>query len=263
MRAHGATAAAAALLLIGLAGWLIPYDPVLDVDPARATASASWAHPLAFDRLGRDVLRRLLAATPAALGPGAVAIAVAGALGAIPGVVAGSLGGSLGRALLLPLEAVGSIPRFVLIVLIAAASAHSPLVLGAATGAAYAPTLADALRAQVERLRAVGWVEATRAHGVSWPALWLHDLLAGACRPVLAVHALRLLAFGVVVETSLAYLGHFGVQEPAASWGNQLALSMGHAGNAWAWAAPGLAILAAVGTLQAAAWRVAEAYDVA
>ena len=168
----------------------------------------------------------------------------------------------LSYSLLLPLEAVGSIPRFVLIVLVAAASIHSPLVLGAATGAAYAPTLADALRAQVEGLRAIGWVEAARAHGVSWPALWGVDLLGGACRPVLAVHALRLVAFGVVVETSLAYLGQFGVQEPAASWGNQLALSLGQPGNMWAWAAPAIALIGAVSALQGAAWRVAEAHDV-
>ncbi len=60
-------------------------------------------------------------------------------------------------------------------------------------------------------------------HGLSIPRVIGHHLVWTGCRYVLARLALEAVAFFVVVETSLAYLGDMGVQEPTPSWGNMVA----------------------------------------
>jgi peptide/nickel transport system permease protein len=244
---------APALLVCAVAAWLgalgLGYDPVSDVNPMSASESPSFRHLLGTDRLGRDVWMRLLASTKAFVGPGLAACAVAATLGAIPGVVAGVWGGWSGRVVLLPHAVLGALPRFVLILLVAAIIGHDAWVLAAATGVAYAPALADGLRARVEGMRAVGWVDAAVAHGFGWSRLVVGELLVGACRRLLLVHALRLFSFFVVLETTLAFLGHLGVQEPTPSWGNMIAFSLGHGGNPLGWVAPAVALWGTVAAL--------------
>jgi len=240
-----------ALLLGGvLLAWLfalvVPYDVVADVNPARASLGPSAAHWLGTDHLGRDVAWRLVVGSRAFVLPGLGAALLAGLLGVAGGAVAGWLGGPVATAVRYAGNVVASIPRLVFVLLAGAVFGPDVHVLAVATGLACAPAVAEALHARIEELRRAEFVLALQAHGVpdarilAWHLVWVNG------RGLVARNVLATFAFFLVVETTLSYLGGFGVQEPTPSWGNMLAFEFGIPdGNPWAWAAPGLAVWAA------------------
>lgn len=237
----------AGILLLVAVAWLTSlvanYDVVADVDPTRAGLGPGAAHWLGTDHLGRDVFWRMLTASEAFVGPGLSAGLVAVLIGVPAGATAGYLGGPVSHALRYGFSVVGSLPRFVLVLLFASIYGDAPTVLALATGLSYVPALGEALHGRIEQLREAEFVAAARAHGVAplsiigWHLLWVN------CRRMVGRHVLHLFGYYLLVETTLSYIGGFGVEEPNPSWGNMLAFEFGvHGGNLWAWLAPALAI---------------------
>lgn len=226
-------------------GWSLgaPYDVVTDVHPERAGLPPGPGHPLGADHIGRDVFWRLVRATESFVPPGLFAAAVAGALGGAAGAVSGWSGGAVEAAVRYVLGVVASVPRFVLVLLACAIVGADVWVLAAAAGVAYAPALGEAVHARLEDLRRAEFVLAARAQGFGDARILLHHLLWVNCRGLVARHLLQAFGFFLVLESTLSYLGGFGVQEPTPSWGNMLAFEFGVAdGNPWAWAAPAAAL---------------------
>lgn len=255
-RAAGALSRAAALwlglvaLAAALGGTLA--DHALALDAAAAAAPPGPAHPLGTDHLGRDVLARLVVGARAFVLPGLGALVTAYGLGVPAGLAAGWRGGATALALEQLTASVASLPRFVLVLLAMSVFGDTLAVLAVTSGVCYAPTLADELRARIEGLRADETLLASVAHGVPPLRLLGGHVLLGACADLLVAHAARLLAFVVVLETSLSYLGGFGVRQPAPSWGNMLAFDWGWAVHPVAGLAPVVALwatLAALATL--------------
>ncbi len=252
-RAPRRPAAVVGGVLLGavLVAWLValvaPYDVVADVDPARASLGAGAAHLLGTDHMGRDVAWRLLLGSRAFVGPGLAAALIAGVLGGVGGALAGWFGGPVAAAVRYGTTVVASVPRFVLVLLAGSIFGADAAVLAVATGVACAPALADALHARIEDLRRAEFVLALRAHGVpEGRILWWHLVWVNG-RGVCARNLLSAFGFFLVVETTLSYLGGFGVQEPTPSWGNMLAFEFGIPdGNPLAWIAPAAAIWAGI-----------------
>lgn len=243
-----------ALLLGVLATWGLsltwPYDVVADVHPEIGEAPASVAHWLGTDHMGRDVFRRLVRASEAFVPAGLLAALVAGVAGGAVGTVSGWFGGAAEVLVRYVTGVVASLPRLVLVLLAGAIFGPRPTVLAVATGLAYAPALAEAVHARLESLRRAEFVLAARAHGLAEGRILAHHLLWVNCRGLVARHLLQAFGFFLLVETTLSYLGGFGVPEPTPSWGNMLAFEFGVPdGNVLAWAAPAAAIwLAVLGT---------------
>ena len=214
------------LVVVALCAPLAGYPIGADVDLSQASQGMSSRHLLGTDHLGRDTFARLALACRAFTGPGLLAGLVA--LTAVPtGALAGMHGGWVAHLTRYVAGVVASVPRFVLVLLLLTIYGNTPTVLGLAIGLAYVPELAEAVRARVEGLRVADFVLASRAHGVpEGRLLWLH-LVLGATHQLVARHLIRVFAFTVVVESTLADLGGFGVQEPQPSWGNLLVFEWG------------------------------------
>jgi peptide/nickel transport system permease protein len=249
------------LLALGTA-WLISlfsgYDVIADVDVTRMRQGASGAHWLGTDDLGRDVGWRMLTATEAFVGPGLLACFLA-FLAAVPaGAWAGWKGGWTAEGIRFLFTVLASLPRFVFVLLVCSIYGTGPWTLGVAAGIAYSPSLSEAVYAKVSAFRQAGFVLAGKAHGLSTPRILGRHILWVNCRGLIARHLLQLFAFFLLVETTLSCLGDFGIQEPAASWGNMIEIgSFGESGsNPWATWAPVIAIwLSMLGCVLAAdAW---------
>ncbi len=237
----------AAVLAMVLAGWALAsissYDVIADVDPSRASLGPSLDHWLGTDHLGRDVAWRLLKASQAFMGPGLLACTVSSLPGVAAGALAGFFGGPIAYALRYLATVIATLPRFVLVLLAITIYGDNMWILGAAAGLAYAPTLAEAVYNRIDSLKRDEFVLAARAHGLgSWRILWYH-LLWINCRYLVGRHALYLFSYTLLLETTLSYIGGFGVKEPTPSWGNMLAFEFGQRdGNPWGAWAPALAI---------------------
>jgi len=225
-----ALGAGVACLLPATAGAVLALVGLLPVDPTAflgaANAPPSLAHWLGTDALGRDLLSRLAAAAAQFALPGMAAVGTALALGGGLGVAGGLAGRAAGAAATWATQVLHSVPKLVAVLLVAAISGSRLGWIMAAVGVTFAPQVAEAVRTSVERLRATAFIEAEQSLGVSMTRVVFVHILWGHARRLLLAQLTSLLAYAVLVESSLSYLGgELGVQEPQPSWGNMLALA--------------------------------------
>jgi ABC-type dipeptide/oligopeptide/nickel transport system permease subunit len=259
----GTVFAAFALMLLGLLAVAAPfggYAVGMDVSPTEAELGPSVRHWLGTDHLGRDVAWRLVLGTGAFAGPGLLAVGTACGVGVPLGALAGFREGVLSQLVRWVFSTLSAIPTIVGVVLAAAIYGATPWVLGIAVGVAAAPSLGELVAARVEELRRAEVVLADRAHGLTELRIAVFHLVFGASGRAIARAALHVFAGFLAVETTLSYLGRFGVQEPRPSWGNMIAGAWGHAG----WlplAAPAAATWLSLVLIHAAAELFAEPAD--
>jgi peptide/nickel transport system permease protein len=251
----GQTRGALAVLALYVALAALGGSEPQAVDVTALDLPPALAHPMGTDHLGRDVLRRLLAA-PASGAPAVAVGAMTGLAAAAPLAIGLALGGNAAALARLVASALTGTPALVLAVLAGSALRADLTVVAAVWAAASAPATADSLAAPLVTARHVGLTEGLRRHGLSAARVWIgHGLIALGHRAALRA-TLQLTAGLLVAEATLSYLGGFGVQEPAASWGNMMAAAWGRPdGNPLAWLAP----LACLTATLAALHRVAEA----
>jgi hypothetical protein len=75
----------------------------------------------------------------------------------------------------------------------------------------------------VAHFRRERFIAAARAHGLTDAAILGRHILWANCRELLLRQACAVFGAFLLVETSLSYLGDYGVPQPRPSWGNILA----------------------------------------
>lgn len=202
----------------------MPHNPVEFVGEPNAQICGRFI--LGCDSLGRDLASRLGAAGAYFIMPGALAVGISLILGLVLGV-AESLGGRFyGAVSSWFLQVLDSMPKFVLVLLVASIARSNLWTIMAAVGVTFAPQIAGAIRSSVARLKAAAFIEAEKSLGVPMARIVFVHILWGHARYVILSQIMSLLAYALLVETSLSYLGgELGVQEPVPSWGNMIALA--------------------------------------
>ena len=177
-------------------------------------------HLAGTDEYGRDVFSRIMAGGRASLGISATAVLIALAAGLGLGALTGYVGGVLDVVVTRLIDVVMAIPALVLALGIVAVLGPSGLSVAIALAFAYAPTFARVFRSAVVVTRDQPYVQASR--GLAVPAIEIlsKDILPNAL-PIMAVQATTALAWGIMDEASLGFLG-LGVQPPSPSWGSLL-----------------------------------------
>jgi peptide/nickel transport system permease protein len=235
----GALAVAAAIP--GAFGLPDPNGVHLDA----AFAAPDGAHPFGTDRLGRDVLARVVhgARTSLLIGLGATGIALAA--GALIGVLAGFGHRLLDGALMRGLDVLASIPELLLALVTIVVLGTGAANVAAAVGIANIPAFARLVRSQVLVVRRAEFVDAARTLGrhPAWTAA--RHVLPNSLGPVLALAAITA-GTAVLAGAGLSYLG-FGPGPPSPEWGSMLVDGQRFLREApWVVAFPGLAIVAVV-----------------
>ena len=234
------------LLLLGLsailAPWIGRHDPnFVDLDQIKKPPSAG--HILGTDAAGRDVFSRLVFAGRVSLSVGLVAVAITSVIGTLVGLVSGYTGGWLDNLLQRFTELVMTFPFFFAAIILVSIFGPSIKNIMIAIGALFWPWVARLVRGQVLSLREMEYVTAARALGASERRVAFVHVLPGVM-PYAAVAATLLLAWAILTEAALSFLG-LGVQIPTPTWGNMM-----NAGQSlyvlenqpWLWAPPGIAI---------------------
>ncbi|RMG49101.1 MAG: ABC transporter permease [Acidobacteria bacterium] len=225
----------------------VPYDPDR-IDLARALEPPGPDHPLGTDAQGRDVASRLLHGGRRSLAAGAVATALALAIGAALGTGAGILGPAADTILARAADAVHAFPALVGAIALLGFGGPGGWPagrVGVVIGLFAWPTLFRYVRAEVRRWSGSDLAAAARASGAGPWRIGLRHLLPHALTPAL-VPASFLAGGAVLVEAGLGFLG-LGIRPPEPSWGNLLRDGMLDGARAW-WLAlfPGLAVFLTV-----------------
>jgi peptide/nickel transport system permease protein len=254
------------LLLVALgailAPLIAPYDPTAQLDIERLQSQPpSAAHPFGTDPYSRDVLSRLIYGSRVSLAVGLGSVALAMSFGIAVGIVAGFLGGAVDAVLMRLVDAAISVPRLLVLIMVASLWGRLGLVpltlLMAGTGWFGVSRL---IRSETLALRDREFVVAARALGVSTPRLLVRHLLPNVIAPALVAAALSV-ANVILLEAALSYLG-IGVRPPTASWGTIIEDGAERVAELW-WLTlfPGLAILVTVFACNALGDALRDAFD--
>jgi peptide/nickel transport system permease protein len=203
------------------------------------------AHPLGTDDLGRDLLARVVVATPISLGIGLTAAAVSLAVGFAVGAAAGYFGGVVDLLLSRAVEVVLCFPVLFLLLALAAFLPPAPLTVILAIGLTTWPGDARYARAEVLKIKNLDYTRAARAAGASTARILARHLLPNVLPPLLVSAAFGV-AWAILAEAALSFLG-VGLPASATSWGGILAAAPTYIEEAW-WMAlfPGLALFLTV-----------------
>jgi peptide/nickel transport system permease protein len=208
------------VLLFALVGsFWTPYPPQ-QFDLLDRFASPSWSHVMGTDEFGRDVFSRVMAGARVSLAISAVAVAGAVAVGGTSALVVGYVGGFLDLVFTRVIDILLAIPALALALGIVAIIGPSGTSVAIALAAAYSPTFARVIRSSVVSTRHQPYVEASQGLGASRALVVRKDVLPNIL-PVVIVQATSALAWGILDEANLGFLG-LGVQPPTPSWGSIL-----------------------------------------
>jgi peptide/nickel transport system permease protein len=258
--------ALAVLLLVALgavlAPMIAPYDPTAQLDIEHLQSQApSAAHPFGTDPYSRDVLSRLIYGSRVSLAVGLGSVALAMSFGIAIGIVAGYLGGVADAVLMRLVDAAISVPRLLVLIMVASLWGRLGLVpltlIMAGTGWF---TVSRLVRAETLALRDREFVLAARALGAPTPRLLVRHVLPNVLAPALVAAALSI-ANVILLEAALSYLG-IGVRPPTASWGTIIEDGAERVAELW-WLTlfPGLAILVTVFACNALGDALRDAFD--
>jgi peptide/nickel transport system permease protein len=208
-------------------------------------APPSAAHPFGTDDLGRDLLARVVCATPISLAIGLVAAAVSLGVGFAVGATAGWVGGAVDLALSRLIEVVLCFPVLFLLLALAAFLPPSPVTIILAIGLTAWPGDARYARAEIMRIKELDYARAARAAGATTPRILARHLLPNALPPLIVSAAFGI-GWAILAEAALSFLG-VGLPAPAISWGGILSAAPVYIEEAW-WIAlfPGLALFLTV-----------------
>jgi len=235
------------LLMALLAPLLSPADPYeqalrLRFRPPVWEERGSWAHPLGTDRLGRDLLSRIVWGSRVSLAAGVVTVLLASAFGAAVGLVAGYYGGRVDATLMRVTDATLAFPIILLALILAVTAGPSFGNVVIAIAVILWARYARVIRGQVLSLMQLDFIAQARIAGAgAWRIISRH-LLPNTLNTLVVLVTLQI-GYVIIVEASLSFLGA-GIPPPTPAWGSMIAEGRDFVTSAW-WVSffPGLAIL--------------------
>lgn len=208
-------------------------------------------HVLGTDKLGRDIMTRLMYGGRISILVGLVAVAIELCIGTFVGAISGYYGGKVDAILMTITEIWMTIPFLPVIIImgtILSSLKIDPnvrvLFLILSMGILSWGGIARIVRGEILTLREQEFIQATEALGLRDRRKIMKHLIPNII-PILIVNATLDVGAFIAFEAALSYLG-VGVSEPIASWGNMLQAANNQANlqkRAWLWLPPGICVL--------------------
>jgi peptide/nickel transport system permease protein len=209
------------LIIVAIAAPLLaPYSYSVQ-DSKASYAAATSEHLLGADKLGRDMLSRLIWGARASLAMGAIAVAIAAAIGITVGAVAGFFGGWTENICMRVLDIYQSIPMLLLCITIAAILGPSLQNAIIALGVCSVPGYARLMRASVLTVREKEYIESARAVNAGNARIILQHIVPNAMAPLIVEITMGVGAM-ILAGSLLSFVG-LGVQPPIPEWGTMIA----------------------------------------
>jgi peptide/nickel transport system permease protein len=235
-------------ILIAIFAWQIaphPLEGAGKTNVANSMLAPSGEHPFGTDKLGRDILSRvIMGAQPALIVPiGVVLLAIL--IGAPLGAIAGYKGGWVDELIMRITDLFLAFPSLLLAMAIASALGRGLGKAAFALVISWWPWYTRLVRGVTLSLKERYFVEAAQAIGVRDSVIILRHILPNTISPIL-VQATVDLGTVILAMGGLAFLG-LGTQPPAPDWG--LMVSEGRTyilTQPWIATFPGIAIFVVV-----------------
>jgi peptide/nickel transport system permease protein len=249
--------------IVVLLGWVLtailgeritPYDPfndfALNHQPPGQVAvpgqDVTEFHLFGTDRLGRDVLSRVMVGSRDVLVVAPLAAIFGVTAGTLLGLIMGFYRGLIDDVLSRLVEAFLALPVILVALLTLVVLGPSPLVVVAVVGTLFTPIVARTVRSAVLSERQLDYVTSARLRGESGLFILSREIFPNVLAPVVVELTVRF-GYAIFTVATLSFLG-VGIQPPSPDWGLSIAEEYSYmiSGVWWSTVFPAFAIASTV-----------------
>ncbi len=239
---------------------LAPYDPYVQDFDGHIPPGVD-GHLLGTDRLGRDVLSRLIVGARDVLIAAPICAAIGVGFGTLLGLIMGYYRGIADDVLSRFVEAFLSLPIALVGLLAIAALGPSTVTVVIIVGLLFTPIVARTVRAAVLAERENDYVQSAKLRGENGIYIMGLEILPNITGPIVVEFTVRI-GYAIFTIATLSFLG-VGIQPPTPDWGLMVAdeyqLIIG--GYWWVTVAPAVAIASLVISVNLIADALQEAIE--
>ena len=249
----------AVLVVLSLfAPYFAPYDPIQISMEGRKSPNVD--HIFGTDRLGRDILSRIIYGTKYSLSIGIMSVSIGLIFGTTMGVLSAYYGGLVDTIIMRFIDALLAFPGILLALVVIAVLGPGLFNVMLAVGISTVPEYARLARGKVLSVMQLEYIEAIHSIGGSNTRVILKHILPNISAPITILATLQV-GNAILVGSGLSFLG-MGAQPPTPEWGLMTAEGRSFMSQAW-WIStfPGIAILITVISINQFGDGLREAID--
>lgn len=216
-----------------------PYDFCLRNSLQKPTTENN--HILGTDRMGRDVLSRIIYGSRVSLVVALTTIAIAGSIGSIIGIVAGYKGGIIDSIISRIVDLTMGLPTILIALILAVIIGPSLFSVIVILIILDWSRYARQARGETLKIRELNYVTLAVTAGCSGSNIMFRHILPNVLNSIIVLVTFNV-GTVIIMEAALSFLGA-GIPAPTPSWGRMVSDGRGLVTSAW-WISffPGLAI---------------------
>jgi peptide/nickel transport system permease protein len=239
---------------------IAPQNPQAD-DILNKLAAPSGDHLFGTDRLGRDVLSRVIVGAREILIMAPLATLLGTILGTAIGLATGYYRGLADEATMRLVDALLSVPVIITALLAIVALGPSRITIILVIALVFGMIIAKTVRAAVLGERELDYVQAARLRNERGPYIMVAEILPNVTGPIIVEFTVRL-GYAIFTIATLAFLG-FGADPSIPDWGTDISehYQFISAGVWWAVLFPAIAIATLIVAINLIADAIAQTFE--
>jgi peptide/nickel transport system permease protein len=248
-------------VICGLFGDQIAPQNPQSADVLNKLAPPSGEHLFGTDRLGRDVLSRVIVGAESVLVIAPLATLLGTAAGTAIGLVTGYFRGLVDEVVMRIIDAILAIPVILVALLAVVALGPEQRTLVLVIGFIFTPIIAKTVRAAVLGEAQLEYVQAARLRNERFPYVLFAEILPNVMGPVIVEFTVRL-GYAIFTVATLSFLG-FGADPSIPDWGLDISehYAFINGGVWWAVLFPSLAIATLIVGINLIADAIASTFE--
>jgi len=199
-----------------LAPWVAPYS-YQEQDTLNILAFPGIDHFLGTDRLGRDLLSRMIYGARVSLFVGVFSTLIALVIGTVYGTISAYVGGKTDNLMMRVVDVVFALPDLLMIILITVLMGRGVTGVFIALTMVSWVTIARLVRGEVLRIKEYPFILAAKALGASHFRIMLREIFPNILGILVVTLSFRI-PVAILAESTLSFIG-LGIAPPASSWG--------------------------------------------